>query len=247
MATLQIGQRQRIMANVYRTEARLLEQLALNKVLSVSQLARKSGLSYPTTLDKVSSFPFLACEKIAKEKRIKIKDEAVNAVYPFLIELQTNMAKKAKLTLALLSRNGCSDVLLGGELALELQLPVKDADPDPSVEIRVKDRRSFIEFVKKTLTASIESGFLSNSRIVEDQNIRASKEIGLLRVSRPEKLLVDAIAEKRPIVVVENIAESIANSPHGIDAVLLNSYAKRRGVSDQVSRVLEQAKGYGFP
>jgi DNA-binding transcriptional ArsR family regulator len=47
------------MANVYGTEGRLLEQLALNEELSVSQLARATGLSYPTTLYKISSFPFI--------------------------------------------------------------------------------------------------------------------------------------------------------------------------------------------
>lgn len=235
------------MADVYGTECRLLEQLALYKELSVSQLARRSGLSYPTTLDKVSSLPFLACQKIGKEKRVKIKDESVNAVYPFLIELQTNSAKKAELALALLSRNGFNDAVLGGELALEAQLPVKDADPDPSVEIRVKDRSAFTKCVKNFLTGVIRSELMSNSKVIEDENIKPTKQIGLLRVSRPEKLLVDAIAEKQSIVVVENIAESIANTPNSIDTTFLNSYAESRGVSDQVSRILEDAREYGFP
>src|SRR6266480_2309673 len=113
------------MANVYGTEGRLLEHLALNEELSVSQLARATGLSYPTALYKITSFPFVGFKKVGREKRVKIMDKKVDAVYPFLIELQTNRAKKAQLTLAFLSRKGMKDATLGGELALEKQLPVK--------------------------------------------------------------------------------------------------------------------------
>ena len=235
------------MANVYGTEGRLLEQLALHKELSVSQLARATGLSYPTTLYKVSSFPFIAFEKAGREKKVKIRDEDVDAVYPFLITLQTSRAKKAQLALALLSRKGLDDVLLGGELALETQLPVKDTEPDPEIEIRTGNQKKFREFAHRILTKAIESELTLNARIVEDHNISPAKRIGLVQVSRPEKLLVDAIAEKQSRVFVENISEAITNSRHSIDTDFLKSYAKRRGVLGEVLRELEEARESGFP
>src|SRR6266849_5243877 len=173
------------MANVYGTEGRILEQLALNEELSVSQLARATGLSYPTTFYKVSSFPFVTFEKAGREKKIRIRDEDVDAIYPFLITLQTNKAKKAQLALAFLSRKGLNDAFLGGELALEAQLPLKDAEPDPEIEIRTRNPKAFREFASRTLTKAIESELTSNSRIVEDRNASLTRKIGLLRVSRP--------------------------------------------------------------
>jgi DNA-binding transcriptional ArsR family regulator len=235
------------MANVYGTEGRLLEQLALNEELSVSQLARATGLSYPTALYKVSSFPFVAFERLGREKKVRIRDEDADAVYPFLITLQTNRAKKVQLALAFLSRKGLNDTSLGGELALEAQLPVKDAEPDPGIEIRTKDQRAFREFARRVFPKAIESELTSNSRIVEDPDTSLVKKIGLLQVSRPEKLLVDAVAEKQPAVLIETMAEAIANSRHGVDVDLLKSYAKNRGVLQDVVQLLEEAKGSGFP
>ena len=235
------------MANVYGTEGRLLEQLALNEELSVSQLARATGLSYPTTFYKVSSFPFVTFERAGREKKVRIRDEDVDAIYPFLIALQTNKAKKAQLVLAFLSRKGLNDVLLGGELALEAQLPVKDAEPDPEIEIRTRNRKAFKEFASRTLTKAIQSDLTSNSRIVEDRNTSPARKIGLLQVSRPEKLLVDAVAEKQSRVFVENVVEAITNPRYSVDMDLLKSYAKRRGVVEEVIRELEEAKGSAFP
>lgn len=235
------------MVNVYGTEGRLLEQLALNEELSVSQLARATGLSYPTTFYKVSSFPFVAFERVGREKKARIRDEDVDAVYPFLIALQTNRAKKAQLTMAFLSRKGHNGALLGGELALEAQLPVKDAEPDPEIEIRTGNQKAFRKFASRTLSKAMDSDFTSNSRIVEDHNTSSAKKIGLLQVSRPEKLLVDAVAEKQSRVFVENVVEAITNSRHGIDMDLLKSYAESRGVLEDVVRQLEEAKGSGFP
>lgn len=235
------------MANVYGTEGRLLEQLALNGELSVSQLARATGLSYPTTLYKASSFPFVAFQKAGREKKLRIRDEDVDAVYPFLIALQTSRAKKAQLTMAFLSRKGLSDASLGGELALEKQLPVKDAEPDPEIEIRTGNQKAFRRFTSRTLSKAMDSDFISNSRIVEDRDTASAKRIGLLQVSRPEKLLVDAVAEKQPRVFVENVAEAITNSRHSVDTDFLRSYAKSRGVLEEVVRELEEAKGSGFP
>jgi hypothetical protein len=234
-------------ANIYGTEGRLLEQLALNKELSVSQLARATGLSYPTTFYKVSSFPFVVFEKVGKEKKVRIRDEDVDAVYPFLITLQTNRAKKAQLTLAFLSRKGLNGVLLGGEIALEMQLPVKDAEPDPLIELRTRNRKVFKQLASRILTKAIGSELKSNSMIVEDRNIALAKEFGLLRVSSLEKLLVDAVAEKQSRVFIENLVEAITNSRYGIDVDHLKLYAGSRGVSDEVSRELEEAKGAGFP
>ncbi len=235
------------MASMYGTEGRLLEQLALNEELSVSQLARASGLSYPTTLYTVSSFPFVGFEKAGREKKARIRDDDVDAIYPFLIASQTNRAKKAELTMAFLSRKGLKDASLGGELALEKQLPVKDAEPDPEIEIRTGSQKAFRKFTSRTLSKSMDSDFTSNSKIVEDRNTSSTKRIGLLQVSTPEKLLVDAVAEKRSKIFVENVAEAITNSRHAIDTDFLKSYAKRRGVLREVVRELEEAKGSGFP
>jgi DNA-binding transcriptional ArsR family regulator len=235
------------MANVYGTEGRLLEQLALNEELSVSQLARATGLSYPTTLYTVSSLPFVGFEKAGREKKVRIRDEDVDAVYPFLIALQTSRAKKAQLTMAFLSRKGLHDASLGGELALEKQLPVKDAEPNPEIEIRTGNQKAFRKFASRTLSKAMDSDFTLNSRIVEDRNTSSAKKIGLLQVSRPEKLLVDAVAEKHSRVFVENVAEAITNSRHSVDTDFLRSYAKSRGVLEEVLRVLEEAKGSGFP
>jgi len=235
------------MANVYGTEGRLLEQLALNGELSVSQLARATGLSYPTAFYKISSFPFVAFEKVGREKRARIRDEDVDAVYPFLITLQTSRAKKAELAMAFLSRKGFNDAVLGGELALETQLPVKDAEPNPEIEIRTKSQKAFREFARRVFTKSIESELTSNSKIVEDSRILLAKKIGLLQVARPEKLLVDAVAEGQSRVFVENLAEAIANSRHAIDMDLLKSYAKSRGVLEEVVKQLDDAKESGFP
>lgn len=237
------------MAGVYGTDARLLEQLALGGELNISELARTSGLSYPTTFYKVSNFPFVAFEKEGREKKAKINDEDVDAVYPFLVALQTNRTKKAELTFAFLTRKGLSNTLLGGELALEAQLPVKDAEPDPEIEIRTKNPKTFLQLVSRALPSTIGTDFVSNSRIVEDPDTSPSVRIGLLRLSRPEKLLVDGIAEKESRVLIENIVESISNSRRQkIDMNFLKKYAESRGVSSaKVMRQLEDAKRRGFP
>ncbi len=235
------------MGTVYGTEGRLLEQLAVNEELSISQLARATGLSYPTTLYTVSSFPFVACERAGREKKAKIRDEAVDAVYPFLIMLQTNRTKKALLALAFLSRKGLKHTLLGGELALETQLPVKDADPDPEIEIRTRSQKEFEEFARRILPRAIESELKSNARIIEDHNISAANKVGLIRVSRPEKLLTDAVAEKQSRVFIENVVEAITNSRYNIDMNFLKSYARSRVVLDEVVRELDEAKESRFP
>ncbi len=235
------------MGNSYGTEGRLLEQLALNEELSISQLARATGLSYPTTLYTLSSLPFVACERAGREKKAKIRDEAVDVVYPFLAMLQTCKAKKVRLALAFLSRKGLSHTLLGGQLALEAQLPVKDADPDPEIEIRTGSPREFEEFARRILTKEIVLELTSNARIVEDLDVTAAKKIGLLHVSKVEKLLTDAVAEKQPRVFIENVLEAITSSRYDIDMDFLESYAKTRGVLDEVLQEIVESKGSRFP
>ena len=234
------------MAGLYGTEKRLLEQLALNEELSVSQLAKATGLSYPTTLYSLSNFPFVACERDGREKKVRIKDEAIDSVYPFLITMQTNVAKKMQLALAFLSRKGL-DAQLGGELALEKQLPVKDANPDPEIEIRTRSKKEFEQVAHRIFNKAIESEMMANAKIIEDANVSAENKIGLINVSRPEKLLTDAIAEKRSRIVIENIAEAIANSRHKIDTDFLKLYASSRGVIDEVFHELDTAKESMFP
>ena len=235
------------MSNVYGTEGRLLEQLAMNEELSVSELARATGLSYPTTFYKVKSFPFVSFQKVGREKRVQIRDEDIDAIYPFLIAIQTNMTKRAQLALAFLSRKGLQGAVLGGEVALESQLAVKDADPDPEIEIRTGNPKEFMEFVGRTLTKSMGLELTSNSKIVEDRDTSPAKKMGLLRLSRPEKLLVDAIAENQSRIFVENVAESITNSRYKVDMDYLTSYAESKGVLEETIEELDAAKGSGFP
>ncbi len=234
------------MTSVYGTGERLLEQLALNEDLSISQLAKASGLSYPTALYSASSLPCLEFEKTGRERRVRIKDNQVDAVYPFLIMLQTNKAKRTLLMMAYLSRKGFKDALVGGELALETQFLVKDSDPDPQIEIRAGDQDRFADFVHGMPNKGAVSELHQNV-IVEDSNIRPANTMGLVKVSKPEKLLTDAIAEKRSRIFVENILETITSSHYQMDLVLLNAYAQSRGVLDEVLHELEAMKGYGFP
>ena len=237
------------MTYAYGTEGRLLEQLALKGELSISQLAKAAGVAYPTALYGVESFPFVEFEKAGREKIARIRNEDVDAIYPFLILSQANHVKKAELALAFLARKGFEDAMLGGEVALEAQLPVKDIEPDPEVEIRTRDVEMFHNFLRRTFKGSrnLSAHLLSNSRLVEDDDIRHSKKIGLLNVAIPEKLLVDAIAEDKSVVFIETVAESMANSKTRIDEGFLREYSRSRGVGDRALQELEAAKGAGFP
>ena len=235
------------MADIYGTWARLLEQLALHGELSISKLARESGLSYPTTFYTASSLPFLSQEKVGKEKRLRIEDYQIDVVYPFLIAMQTNRVKKTQLALAFLARKGFNEVLLGGELALQMQLYVKDADPNPDIELRIKESRVFLSFLEKALQHTIASELKTNLQIVEDHNLSLASKVGMVSLSRPEKILVDAIAEKKSKVLIENVTEAIASSLHSIDMNLLESYARERSVFEQTMRELDAAKEAGFP
>jgi hypothetical protein len=235
------------MSGTFSTAVRLMEQLAVNGEVSVSQLARVSGISYPTTLYAISSFPFVSRRKVGRECKVEINEEYMDAVYPFLVALQTSETKRAQLTLSFLSRKGFGDLVIGGEMALELQLPVKDAEPDPQVEVRTANANEFKKFVCRTLPSAIASDFLSKVRIVEDGDTAATKRIGLLLVSRPEKLLVDSVAEKQSEVFIESVAEAIVNSSNGVDIKLLRLYASRRGVLEEVLQQMEKARGSNFP
>ena len=237
------------MAYAHGTERRLLEQLALKGDLSISQLAEGAGVAYPTALYGVESFPFVEFERKGREKIAKIRDEDVDTVYPFLVLSQANDEKKAELALAFLARKGFEDAVLGGEVALEAQLPVKDVEPDPEIEIRTRNVKAFHDLVRKTFKRSrtLCVHLLSNSRLVEDNDTRHAKKIGLLNVAIPEKLLVDAIAEDRSVVFIESVAESMANSKDRIDEDFLREYGRSRGVGDRALQELEAANGAGFP
>lgn len=235
------------MVSTYSTEVRLLEQLALHEQLSISQLARKSGLSYPTVLQSVSSIPILSFHKVGKEKRSRIRDDKADVVYPFLISMRKNKEKKAQLAFAYLTRKGFDNMLIGGELALQMQLNVRDVEPDPQIEIRTKYPPKLRDSFRKTLQDSIYDELASSIKIVPDDDLSASRKMGLLAVSTPEKLLVDAIVEKRSEVFIENIAEAMVNSHHGADMKLLAPYAKNHGVFDQVLNEIKKAKESGFP
>ena len=237
------------MAHAYGTGGRLLEQLALKDELSISQLAKGAGVTYPTALYGVGSFQFVEFKRMGREKIAKIRDEDVDAVYPFLILSQANDVKKAELALAFLARKGFENAILGGEVALEIQLPVKDVEPDPEIEIRTRNIEVFHNFLRRTFKGSrnLSAHLLSNSRIVEDNDIRHAKKIGLLNVAIPEKLLVDAIAENKSVVFIETVAESMANSKTQIDEDFLREYSRNRGVGDRALQELEEAKGAGFP
>ncbi len=235
------------MADIYGTEGRLLEQLALHEELSISKLARESGLSYPTAFYATSSFPFVSLERVGKEKRAKIRNEMIDVVYPFLIALQTSRVKKVELTLAFLARKGFNEALIGGEPALQMQLYVRDADPDPEIELRVKQPGDFFDFVARTLHGTIAIELRSNLQIVKDRGLSPATRIGLVSLSRPEKILVDAIAEKKSRVFVESVAEAIVNSFHNVDMSLLSSYAGKHGVFDEAMREIKTAQESGFP
>jgi hypothetical protein len=234
------------MVSIYSKEGRLLEQLALHGELSVRQLARKSGLSYPTVF-YTTSIPPIALEKVGREKKARIRDDAIDAVYPFLMLMQTSNEKRAQLALAYLARKGYGGALIGGDLALQMQLNVKDVEPDPQVEIRTEHPSKLRDHFRKVLQGGIGKELLSSIQIVRDRYLSPATQIGLISVSRPEKLLVDAIAEHKLTVLVENIAEAIVNSSFAINVTLLTSYAKRRGVLEETRNEIKKAQESGFP
>lgn len=235
------------MVYAYGTEGRLLEQLALKGEVSISQLARGAGVTYPTALYGVESFPFVEFERKGREKIARIRDEDVDAVYPFLILSQTNNVKKVELILSFIARKGFKDAMLGGTIALEAQLQVKDVEPDPEIEIRTQNIGAFHNFLRRALgSRSASARLISTSRIVEDNDVRHARRIGLLNVAIPEKLLVDAIAEDKSVVFIETIAESMANSPQ-VNEALLREYSGMRGIGERAVEELEAARGAGFP
>jgi len=234
------------MVSIYGTEGQLLEHLALHGELSISQLKRESGLSYPTVFYSTSSIPLVSFEKVGKEKKVRIRDDAIDVVYPFLISMQTSKEKRVQLAIAYLARKGIKP-LIGGELALQMQLYVKDAEPDPQIEIRTSHPSKLRNYLKKALQDIIGTELLSSIQVVRDSYLSPASHVGLISVSKPEKLLVDAIAEHKPAVAIENIAEAIVNSPRAINTKLLESYAKMRGVLKEAQNEIKKAQESGFP
>ncbi|MBM3898069.1 MAG: hypothetical protein FJ358_06065 [Thaumarchaeota archaeon] len=235
------------MVSIYGTEGQLLEHLALHGQLSISQLKRESGLSYPTVFYSTSSIPIVSFEKIGKEKKARIRDDVIDIVYPFLISMQTSKEKRVQLAIAYLARKGLDKPLIGGELALQMQLYVKDAEPDPQVEIRTSHPSKLRNYLKKALQGKICTELLSSIQIVRDSYLSPATRMGLISVSKPEKLLVDAIAEHKPAVLIENIAEAIVNSSRAINTKLLESYAGMRGVLKETQNEIKKAQESGFP
>lgn len=232
---------------MHNADGRLLEQLALHRESSIAQLARESHLSYPTALHSASSLPVLSLQKVGREKRVQIKDDSIDVVYPFLISLKNNKQEKMQLTLAYLARKGFENAMLAGEAALQLQLNVKDAEPNPVIEIRTNDPSELRRAIKMMLGKTLAKELMSNTQVIRDGDLSAARNIGLVKVSRPEKLLVDAIAENKSEVLVENIAESIVNSNQDIDMHLLYRLAESRNVLGRVLDEITKARESGFP
>jgi len=161
--------------------------------------------------------------------------------------LITSPVKKGTLALAYARRKNAEHFLVGGEYALQMQLYVKDADPTPIFEIRSPESKH----LRERLTRLFEkSAFAENPtlEVVKDKYIRPelSNHIGLLPISRPEKIVVDALSDKNSEVYVDQVIESLSNSRDRIDFPLLKSYADERGVLDQTMQRLESA-GLTFP
>jgi len=215
--------------------------------LSIRKLALQTGLSYPTVLSKLRMYPFIQRRVEGREIRVSIDKRALDSVFQFLMTLITSPTKKGTLALAYAIRKNTGNFLLGGEYALQMQLYVKDADPAPVFEIRSPGSKH----LRDRLTRLFEiSAFAENPtlELVKDRYVRPelSNQIGLIPVSRPEKIVVDALSEKKSEVYIDQVIESLGNSKSKIDLPLLKSYARERGVLGQTIARLESA-GLTFP
>lgn len=229
------------------TELAILEPLILYNELSISKLTAQTGLSYPTVLSKLRMYPFIRRRMEGREIRVSIDKRALDSVYQFLMTLVTSPMKKGMLTLAYARRKKIANFLVGGECALQMQLYVKDADPTPVFEIRSPETK----LLRKKLTRLFEKSAFGEKptlELVKDGHIRAelSNHIGSVPISRPEKIVVDAISEKHSEVYIDQIIESLSNSRDRIDLLLLKNYASEKGVLDQTVERLESA-GLTFP
>lgn len=192
-------------------------------------------------------YPFIQRRVEGREVRVSIDKRALDSVFQFLMTLITSPVKKGTLALAYVRRKNAEHFLLGGEYALQMQLYVKDADPTPVFEIRSPESKH----LRERLTRLFEKyAFTENPtlEVVKDKYIRPelSNHIGLIPISRPEKIVVDALSEKNSEVYIDQVIESLSNSRDRIDLPLLKSYAGERGVLDQTMQRLESA-GLTFP
>ncbi len=192
-------------------------------------------------------YPFIQRRVEGREIRVSIDKRALDSVFQFLMTLITSPVKKGILALAYARRKNPENFLLGGEYALQMQLYVKDADPRPVFEIRSPESKH----LRERLTRLFEnSAFADNPtlEVVKDKYIRPelSNHIGLIPISKPEKIVVDALSEKNSEVYIGQVIESLSNSRDRIDLPLLKCYASERGVLDQTMERLESA-GLAFP
>ncbi len=178
---------------------------------------------------------------------MSIDGAALEPVFHFLMTVLTSPMKKGLLALAYARRKRIGNFQLGGECALQMQLYVKDADPNPLFEIRSPDSRHIRQRLARLLEKS-SFGERPSLEVVRDNHIRPelSVKMGFIPLSRPEKIAVDALSENRSEVYVDQILESIRNSREKIDLQLLKEYAIERGVLKQTMEHFERP-GLAFP
>lgn len=229
------------------TDTAILEAFILYDELNISKLALQTGLSYPTVLSKLRTYPFIKRRIEGREIRVSVDKRALDAVFHFLMTVVTSPVKKGTLALAYDRRKNADKFLLGGQCALQMQLYVKDADPTPVFEIRSSKSSHIRDRLNRLLE---QSAFSENPtlEVVMDRFVRPelSTHVGLIPMSRPEKIMVDALTESNSEVYIDQIVESISNSRNKIDLMLLKSYAEKRGVLNQTITQLESA-GLTFP
>lgn len=231
------------------SDVAILEALILNEEMSISELTRQVGVSYPTAFSKLRAYPFICRIKKGRETLVSIDETTLDMVFPFVTAVLTSPMKQVLLALAYARRKGFRKFLVGGELALQMQSYVRDADPNPSLEIRsphsVRFQKKVVARVlRRTLTRELPS-----LNFVRDSHVRPelSTSVGVLPLSRPEKIAVDAIAESKSEVYVDSVVEAIRASPEKIDLQLLRQYAEERGVLQQTLERLGQTTGLFFP
>jgi hypothetical protein len=229
------------------TDTAILEALILYDELSLSKLALQTGLSYPTVLSRLRTYPFIKRRVEGRETRVSVDKRALDAVFHFLMAVVTSPVKKGTLALAYDRRKNADRFLLGGQCALQMQLYVKDADPAPVFEIRSSESKRVRDRLNRLLE---QSAFSENPtlEVVRDRFVRPelSTHVGLIPISRPEKIMVDALSERNSEVYIDQIVESISNSKSKIDFALLKAYADERGVLNETMARLESA-GLTFP
>jgi hypothetical protein len=215
--------------------------------MSISKLTEQAGLSYPTVLSKLRQYPFIRRREQGREILVSIDAYALDSVFNFLMAVLTSPMKKGLLALAYATRKKIGHFLLGGESALQMQLYVKDVDPRPAFEIRSSDSKQVQRKLGRFL-GNPSFREMPSLEVMSDHYIRTelSARKGLVLLSRPEKIAVDALSERRSDVYIDQVMESIRNSTENIDMQLLRNYAAERGVLQRTEDRLERV-GLAFP